>query len=306
MKKNNYCLYKHTSPSNKVYIGITQQSVEKRWQNGYGYKTNHHFWNAIQKYGWNNFEHAVLIENLTEKEAKKLEKEYIALFNCCNTKYGYNKTEGGDVPIQFTIEIRDKMSKNHADFSRGNHPQAKKVYKYEKINGNYICEYNCVKDASDENNISEESISGVARGTGYTAGGYRWSYIKQDSLGYFRYLQKTAIQIYQYDLNGNYLNSYECFADVTKKYGFTITKKQVLNKTLKSHNFLWSLDKKEKIEYHNVFEKPVCCYDVNEKVIAKYKSIKDAVTKTGITTISGAVRGVYKTAGGYVWKYVEI
>ena len=34
--KNNYKVYKHTNIKNgKVYIGITQQSVEKRWQKGY-------------------------------------------------------------------------------------------------------------------------------------------------------------------------------------------------------------------------------------------------------------------------------
>ena len=30
----NYKLYKHTSPSGKVYIGITCQEVEDRWRRG--------------------------------------------------------------------------------------------------------------------------------------------------------------------------------------------------------------------------------------------------------------------------------
>lgn len=28
---NNFCVYKHTSPSGKCYIGITNQDLEKRW-----------------------------------------------------------------------------------------------------------------------------------------------------------------------------------------------------------------------------------------------------------------------------------
>lgn len=32
--KNNYCVYKHISPSGKVYICITQQRPEDRWQGG--------------------------------------------------------------------------------------------------------------------------------------------------------------------------------------------------------------------------------------------------------------------------------
>lgn len=29
-----YTVYKHTTPSGKVYIGITGQKPERRWQNG--------------------------------------------------------------------------------------------------------------------------------------------------------------------------------------------------------------------------------------------------------------------------------
>ena len=32
--KMKYCVYKHTSPSGKVYIGITRNDPIKRWQNG--------------------------------------------------------------------------------------------------------------------------------------------------------------------------------------------------------------------------------------------------------------------------------
>ena len=34
MGENNYYVYKHTFPNNKVYIGITQQEPQKRWKNG--------------------------------------------------------------------------------------------------------------------------------------------------------------------------------------------------------------------------------------------------------------------------------
>ena len=37
-KKNFYTVYKHTSPSGKVYIGITGKKVEERWEYGYGYR----------------------------------------------------------------------------------------------------------------------------------------------------------------------------------------------------------------------------------------------------------------------------
>ena len=69
MEERKWCVYKHTSPSGKIYIGITCQNPNRRWRNGEGYKKNKYFYRAIQKYGWNNFQHEVIEEGLTEKDA---------------------------------------------------------------------------------------------------------------------------------------------------------------------------------------------------------------------------------------------
>ena len=46
-----YTVYKHTSPSGKVYIGITCRKPKYRWNNGKGYKEKDQrlFYNAIKK-----------------------------------------------------------------------------------------------------------------------------------------------------------------------------------------------------------------------------------------------------------------
>ena len=93
---NNYTLYKHTSPSNKVYIGITKLDVKLRWRNGTGYQLQPRFYNAIKKYGWDNFSHEIIFRNLTEDEAKLLEQMYIALYESNDPKKGYNISEGGN------------------------------------------------------------------------------------------------------------------------------------------------------------------------------------------------------------------
>lgn len=86
-----YVVYKHTNKSNgKVYIGITGQPPEKRWKNGLGYKGNKHFYDSIQKYGWDGFEHEVIEANLTIDEAIKKEEDYIRLYNSYDPEYGYN------------------------------------------------------------------------------------------------------------------------------------------------------------------------------------------------------------------------
>lgn len=113
----NYKVYVHINKiNNKKYVGITKQSVKKRWQSGHGYynrnKTNY-FWNAIQKYGWNNFEHIILEENLTHKEANEKERYYIAVYNSNDPNYGYNLTLGGGgfLGQKRSEETKKKISK---------------------------------------------------------------------------------------------------------------------------------------------------------------------------------------------------
>ena len=105
-------VYKHTSPSNKVYIGITHQKPEERWRGGKGYQYNYHFWNAIQKYGWDNFDHEIIAEGLTEEEATKMEKKLVAQYNSASKYYGYNIAEGGHV---LSKESRAKIGRTRRE-----------------------------------------------------------------------------------------------------------------------------------------------------------------------------------------------
>ena len=57
------------------YVGITSKAVSKRWRNGKGYSNNRHFYSAIKKYGWENFKHIILEDNLTVEEANNREQE---------------------------------------------------------------------------------------------------------------------------------------------------------------------------------------------------------------------------------------
>lgn len=91
-----YKIYLHTSPSGKRYIGQTCQRPERRWRNGEGYRQNTYFYRAIQKYGWENFSHEVLIQCSTLEEADLLEKRLIACLRTSNPVYGYNISAGAD------------------------------------------------------------------------------------------------------------------------------------------------------------------------------------------------------------------
>lgn len=103
MRNNNkYCVYLHTINKGisgyqhkKYYVGITND-INRRWaNNGENYKRQV-FYNAIQKYGWENIKHKILFGNLTKEEAMKKEKEMIIKYNSKLGECGYNASDGGE------------------------------------------------------------------------------------------------------------------------------------------------------------------------------------------------------------------
>lgn len=109
----NWSVYIHINRINsKKYIGITGYDPGYRWgSNGSRYKKGA-FRNAINKYGWDSFDHIILCSGKSEEEAKEIEKYLIRV---CNSKVpnGYNMTDGGDGTsgIELTDETKSKIGK---------------------------------------------------------------------------------------------------------------------------------------------------------------------------------------------------
>ena len=106
----------------KSYIGqVYNRTPEQRWGlNGKGYapqkeKEPTKFYNAIKKYGWDNFSHKVLltIECETPEELvfwlDEWEKYYIEKYDSFYN--GYNSTAGGNSGKIYDEQSRRKMSK---------------------------------------------------------------------------------------------------------------------------------------------------------------------------------------------------
>ena len=121
MEERKFIVYKHTSPNGKVYIGITSQKPNRRFRDGKGYYNNKHFYNAIKKYGWDNFSHEVLFDNLTEEEAKLMEQFYIALYD--SFKNGYNRTLGGEGLLGYTPTEETRIKLRNANIGKKPSPE---------------------------------------------------------------------------------------------------------------------------------------------------------------------------------------
>ena len=48
-EKRDYIVYRHISPSGKMYVGITKRRPQERWGYGGGYNKQPKFFNAIKK-----------------------------------------------------------------------------------------------------------------------------------------------------------------------------------------------------------------------------------------------------------------
>ena len=107
-----YIVYMHTCPNGKKYIGITSQAPERRWQKGkgYAYGSNPYFYNAIEKYGWENIKHEILFRDLTKEEAEQKEIELIKEYKTSQRKYGYNIDLGGSSCGKHSEEYKIRMS----------------------------------------------------------------------------------------------------------------------------------------------------------------------------------------------------
>lgn len=108
--KREYCVYMHRFPNGKVYIGITNQDPEKRWNGGRGYKANHGLFTEILKYGWINIEHIVIASGLTEEQASEEERRLVEEYKSSDIKYGYNLQTGGVEGFTHNEEARQKIS----------------------------------------------------------------------------------------------------------------------------------------------------------------------------------------------------
>jgi len=97
IENGDYIVYIHTNKVNgKRYVGITRQKPSQRWRDGKGYKHCTYFERAINKYGWDGFDHEIIADKLTEEEAKNMERLLIRELKTQDENYGYNISDGGD------------------------------------------------------------------------------------------------------------------------------------------------------------------------------------------------------------------
>ena len=187
-----WCVYKHTLSDGRCYIGQTC-NIATRFKPS-AYKNCVKFYSAIQKYGWENFNHEILADNLTLKEANHLEEEYIKKYN--SIEKGFNLNSGGENKLH-SQETKNKMSQTRKGISHSQeHNEAisnalmGKKKTPEHIRNNQLAQhrepvecietgekYESLSDAERKTGILGETISRCCRGKQKTASGFNWRFI---------------------------------------------------------------------------------------------------------------------------------
>lgn len=192
--EKSWCVYKHTLPDGRCYIGQTCD-ITTRWKPS-AYKNCVKFYSTIQKYGWENFNHEILVDNLTLEEANHLEEEYIKKYD--SIEKGFNLNSGGENKLH-SQETKNKMSQTRKGVPHSQeHSEAiskaltGKKKTPEHIRNNQLAQhrkpvecietgekYESLSDAERKTGILGETISRCCRGKQKTASGFHWRFINE-------------------------------------------------------------------------------------------------------------------------------
>lgn len=197
-----YIVYKTTCiKNNKIYIGVHKLFINKNdYYIGCGIFSNKKipknnntlFAKAVRKYGVNNFKREILYEFDNIEDALKMEEKLVNK-SFLKRKDVYNIALGGGYPPHLY----------------------KKVYQYD-INGNFLNEFNSIKEAAIFLNEKYLTV-GTSIRKKHLCKGYIWSYTKVDKINTWKiYNKKRKVAVY--DKNNNLIKIYNSVRDCKKDY----------------------------------------------------------------------------------------
>lgn len=292
-----WIVYKHTSPSGKVYVGITS-NITRRWASrGYYYQIKDTiFARAIKKYGWENFTHTILYKHLSLQEASHKERELISIQKAINNSY--NIADGGQ-------GFRGKHSKQHIN----NIVQARisknktKVLVIDK-SFNYLT-FNSKSEVDNYLKVAKGVTGHVLKQPlGYTCKGFYLIELLKDSSPDINNI-KSAIQSALKE-RGHIPSQKK---DKKIPYRHSIETRLKMSKAAKGRD----MSKAIQASRAAIFDrgkgknKAVTQYDLDGNVINEFPSITSAMQYLNKTSrsIQNCLAGRALTAFGYKWKYKD-
>lgn len=279
-----FCVYVHTNKINgKRYVGVTSQGPEKRWNEGKGYTPRQpHMYNAIQKWGWDNFEHEILVSDVSVEDASLIEQTLIKEWQLQNPKYGYNAQSGGLTSTALSDEIKEKISNANKGrkFTEEHKKKLSEVKKNQPLSDKQLEHLYQFKHANEGKQFTEEHkqhLSEALAGREFTE--EHKQNLSNAKKGNFSQRQQEALR--------------------------KISENNKGRKHTEEEKAKISAGNKGKLKKNSV---KVEQYDINiEEVVGVYDSVMDAHNKTGISyhSIWNCVNGCSNSAGGFAWRKID-
>lgn len=215
MPEQSYELYCHTNRINgKQYVGITKRGSEKRWgANGSRYK-GQALGYAIEKYGWDAFEHEVLLTGLTKEQAEEEERRLIKELGTM-VPNGYNLTSGGNLGCDFSNETKEKLRAVHLGKPKSESVKAKVSAAHK---GKIVSQETRRKISEARKGIreSEEWRRHISEG----CRGRKWSESQREKMKNRVYATggdvSNSRRVAQYTKDGDLVAVYGCITDAAK------------------------------------------------------------------------------------------
>lgn len=205
---NNYIVYKHTSPSGKVYIGITKFDPKYRWlNNGRGYRNQTIFFNAIIKYGWINFKHEILYTELSEEKALDKEEELIRKYKSYDRRFGYNVSlRGCLIPTNTTNSTRSNSRRKEILPIPTWKNRGKIIHKFNTATDSIVRTYRSVHELAVELDVPIETLRTRLNKYG----------ILEYPEYYYKYANNQTPKVDMLSLNGEYIRIFSSLNDAYK------------------------------------------------------------------------------------------
>lgn len=197
--------------NNDIYIGQTKKNIKRRF-NAHLYNAkntknlNNKFYNAINKYGKENFK----IEMLKEVSDDLLDFEEIFFIKQLNPKY--NTSEGGKSTKGFLGKI---LSSEHKKAL--NNSNIKEVFQY-NFNGEFLNKYKSLSEAGKQTGCNPKTISHCIRKIQFSSCSFLWydSYQGKKVKKYTK-VSHRRLKINQYDLNDNFIKTWDSMMEIEKE-----------------------------------------------------------------------------------------
>lgn len=265
-----YCY--HNIINGKNYIGqsVNLKARKKNFGKNYRY-SGILFYNAVKKYGVDNFQYSTLTHCKPE-ELNYYEAFYIGRLKSNDRRYGYNCTSGGDSRYSQTEDTKERMRKSWTEERR----------KKQSFNFSGKKNPNFGRKHSDEERkkISEE----------------------KNNLNKIKFFNDYGMTEDEMIIKiKDYISSHEnvIYKDISNALNLSVLYTRRL-----CYKLGYGKDQVKEANAKRMRMSVVQCDRKDNSIILNiFSSLHEAMHITGITTIKNCLKGKAHSSGGYFWRY---